>query len=191
MAVPHLCGTWTRECAEVGVVVLTTQYGRTTSKLLATVLLIQQIPQFALNIGKLSMLEWNVIKHLPCTLPTWWKRSLGQKNGARHPCMSATLRGCFGLVAKNSSAVAWIVMAPFFRATSNISLLGSTHTGGFVICKSKWILWNPEGDVSSTSSNIHELVILAQGDEALGKVSFGTTMHQMPKMLRPMYCSGL
>ena len=38
MAVPHLWGTWTRECAKVGVVVITMQYGRTTSKLLATVL---------------------------------------------------------------------------------------------------------------------------------------------------------
>ena len=38
MAVPHLWETLTRECAKVGVVVITMQYGRTTSKLLATVL---------------------------------------------------------------------------------------------------------------------------------------------------------
>ena len=37
MAVPLL---WELEYAKVGVVVITTQYGRTTSKLLATVLLI-------------------------------------------------------------------------------------------------------------------------------------------------------
>ena len=38
MAVQHLWGTRTSEYAKVGVVVITTQYGRTTFKVLATVL---------------------------------------------------------------------------------------------------------------------------------------------------------